>query len=80
MSNLIFKYSYDTRLDASAFIFAIGIPITINPDDPGKFGYEDTTCDYFLAAVSYNWSLRNFKIIGYHSINHAVGISHENKK
>ena len=39
VSNLIFKYSYDARFDAAGIIFNIGVPITLNPDDPGKFGY-----------------------------------------
>ena len=72
MSNIIFKYSFDTRFDATAFIFSVGVPISISPDDPGKFGYEDTTCDIFLAAVSYNWRLRHFKVIGLHSITYSL--------
>jgi adenosine deaminase len=51
---------------------SLGIPVSISPDDPGKFGYEDTTVDYFMAMISYNWSLKDLKLIGIYSINHAV--------
>jgi len=50
----------------------LGYPVSISPDDPGKFGFEDTSVDYFSAAVAFNWTLRHLKLIGYHSINHAV--------
>jgi hypothetical protein len=50
----------------------LGHPFTINPDDPGKFGYEDTTVDYFSSIISFNWSLRELKLLAIHSINHAI--------
>ena len=50
----------------------LGFPLSISPDDPGKFGYEDTTVDYFVAAVTYKWKLRHLKLIAYHSINHSL--------
>ena len=46
--------------------------MSINPDDPGKFGYEDSTVDYFCAAVSFNWTLKHLKLVALHSINHAI--------
>ena len=54
----------------------MGFAVTINPDDPGKFGVDDNTVDYFLAAISYNWTLRHLKLIAYHSINHAICTEH----
>lgn len=50
----------------------LGHAITINPDDPGKFGYEDSTIDYFSAIISFDWTLRDLKLLGIHSINHAI--------
>lgn len=46
--------------------------MTLNPDDPARFGYEDTTLDYFYTYISSNWSLRELKLIGIYSINHAI--------
>ena len=53
-------------------LLGLGYPISISPDDPGKFGYDDTTMDYFAASISYNWTLRHLKLIAYHSINHSI--------
>lgn len=74
ISNVITASSarLDLRLSTAPTLLGLGVPVTINPDDPGKFGYEDSTVDYFCAAVSYNWTLKHLKLIGIHSINHAI--------
>lgn len=51
---------------------SLGVPISINPDDPGKFGYEDSTLDFFMSMISFNWSLKDLKLIGIYSIKFAV--------
>lgn len=51
---------------------SLGYPLTINPDDPGKFGYEDSTVDYFSSFISFKWGLKELKLLGVHSINHAI--------
>jgi adenosine deaminase len=71
-SNFLLGYIRDFRTHSSPLLLGLGIPLTINPDDPGRFGYEDSTVDYFISAVSFNWSLRHFKLIATHSINHAI--------
>jgi adenosine deaminase len=50
----------------------LGIPLTINPDDPGIFGYQDTTVDFFVALVSYNWTIRHLKLTFLYSIDFAL--------
>ena len=72
LSNLVLGYNNDSREASAPILLGLGYAVSINPDDPGKFGVEDTTVDYFLAAISYNWTLRQLKLIGYHSINHAI--------
>ncbi len=62
----------DTRITSAPVLMGLGHPFTINPDDPGKFGYEDTTVDYFSSIISFNWSLRELKLLAIHSINHAI--------
>lgn len=32
-------YFVEPREDNAALLQGLGVPITINPDDPGKFGY-----------------------------------------
>lgn len=46
--------------------------MSINPDDPGKFGCIDNTEDYFVSFVSFNWTLKHLKLCAIHSINHAI--------
>lgn len=69
---MILGYKNDTREASAPILLGLGYAVTINPDDPGKFGLEDTTADYFIASVSYNWTLRHLKLIAIHSINHAI--------
>lgn len=62
----------DLRLSTAPILLGLGVPVSINPDDPGTFGYEDSTVDYFCAGVSFNWTLKHLKLIAIHSINHAI--------
>ena len=62
----------DIRMSTAPLLLGLGYAVSISPDDPGKFGYEDTTVDLYASAVSFNWSLRHFKLSAYHSINHAI--------
>lgn len=59
-------------MSPAPLLLGLGYAVSISSDDPGKFGYEDTTVDYFAAVVSFNWSLRHLKLIAYHSIYHAI--------
>jgi len=74
VSNVITASSarLDLRLSTAPILLGLGIPVSISPDDPGKFGYEDTTVDYFCAGVSFNWTLKHFKLIAIHSINYSI--------
>lgn len=69
-------YNADAREASAPILLGLGYAVTINPDDPGKFGVEDSTVDYFLSAISYNWTLRHLKLIAYHSLNHAICDEH----
>lgn len=72
ISNLLTGGMTDIRMSTAPLLLGLGYSVSISSDDPGKFGYEDTTVDYFASAVSFNWSLRHLKLIAYHSINHAI--------
>ena len=43
----------DTRISSAPVLMSLGYAVTINPDDPGKFGYEDSTVDYFSSLISF---------------------------
>jgi len=74
ISNLITASSKktDLRLGNAPILLGLGYAVSLSPDDPGKFGYEDSTVDFFCAAVSYNWTLKHFKLTCIHSINHSI--------
>ncbi len=72
ISNLLTGGMSDLRTSPAPLLLGLGYAVSISPDDPGKFGYEDTTVDLYASAVSFNWTLRHFKLIAYHSINHAI--------
>ena len=48
-----------------------GIPIVIAGDDPGSFGYNDLTVDYYLAFMSWGLSLHDLREIANNSIRHS---------
>ena len=65
-------YISDTRLSSAPVLLGLGYAVTINPDDPGKFGLEDNTMDYMVSSLSFKWTLKHLKLIAIHSINHAI--------
>jgi hypothetical protein len=69
---LLLGYKSDPREASAPILLGLGYAVSINPDDPGKFGVEDSTADYFISSVSYNWTLKHLKLIAIHSINHAL--------
>jgi adenosine deaminase len=72
ISNLLTGGMIDIRISPAPILLGLGFAVSISSDDPGKFGYEDTTVDYFATAVCFNWGLKHLKLIAYHSINHAL--------
>jgi hypothetical protein len=40
--------------------------------DSGKLGAEDSTADFFVSAISYDWSLKHLKLVMLHSLNHCL--------
>ena len=59
-------------MSIAPILLGLGIPVSISSEASGLFGYEDTTVDYFCAAVAFNWTLKHFKLIALHSINHSL--------
>lgn len=50
----------------------LGYAISINMGDSGKFGAEDSTFDFFVSSVSYDWTLKHLKLVILHSLNHSL--------
>ena len=54
LSNKLLGYTPDLREHPGQLFLKQGIPITLSPDDPGLFGYNDFTLDWFMTFMS--WS------------------------
>ena len=38
LSNLLLGYKKDLRESSASLLLGLGVPVSISPDDPGKFG------------------------------------------
>lgn len=72
ISNLLLGYTGDPRESSAPILLGLGYAISINMGDSGKLGAEDSTADFFISAISYDWTLKHFKLIIQHSINHCL--------
>ena len=61
----------DFRLSVAPILLGLGFPVSLSSDWCGLLGFEEPIYDLFLAAVSYNWSLKHFKLAVLHSITYS---------
>jgi adenosine deaminase len=57
----------------------LGVPISINPDDPSRFGYNHVTPDYYVAVHAFGFNLKDLKLLGVYSVMYGI-IEEEEKK
>lgn len=72
ISNLLMGYTGDARESSAPILLGLGYAVSINMGDSGKLGAEDSTLDFLLSAISYDWTFKHFKLIIQHSINHCL--------
>lgn len=72
LSNQFLGYVYNLGQHPAIAFYNLGIPISISPDDPGKFGYSGVTPDFFVAAHAFGFGLKDMKLLGLYSIRHAL--------
>jgi adenosine deaminase CECR1 len=72
LSNQFLYYVYNLSQHPAIAFYHMGLPISINPDDPARFGYNGSTPDFFVAAHAFGFDLKDFKLLGIYSILHAV--------
>jgi hypothetical protein len=65
-------YTGDPRESSGPILLGLGYAVTVNMGDSGKLGAEDSTGDFFVSAISYDWTFKYFKLIVQHSINHCL--------
>ena len=67
-SNQILGFVADLRNHPAINYYRSGIPIVLAGDDPGSFGYNDLTVDYYLAFTAWGLRLSDLKVIANNSI------------
>ena len=71
LSNQILGYVGDLRVHPARAWLQQGVPCTISPDDPGVFGYEGVTPDYWAIFLAWELDLRAMKKLLMNSITYS---------
>ena len=71
-SNQILGYVSDLRNHPAVNYFRSGIPIVFGGDDPGSFGYNELTLEFYLAYMAWGLNLADLKQIALNSITYST--------
>ena len=77
-SNQILGFVPDLRSHQALNYYRSGIPIVIAGDDPGSFGYNELTVDYYQVFMAWGLTLADLKEIANNSITYST-IPHEKR-
>ena len=72
LSNMLLRYTTDLRTHPGPAYLRQGIPVSINSDDPGMFGYSGVTHDFLYATALWNLSFAEVKQLILYSIEHCT--------
>ncbi|CAF1231950.1 unnamed protein product [Adineta steineri] len=70
-SNQILGYIADLRNHPGIVYHRSGIPIVLAGDDPGSFGYNQLTVDFYLATMAWSLNLADLKQFAWNSIEYS---------
>ena len=70
-SNHILGYTPDLRTHPGVNYYRSGIPVVLAGDDPGTFGYNELTLDYYFASLAWDLNLYDLKQIALNSIKYS---------
>ena len=79
LSNQILGYVRDLRVHPAVGYLAHGIQCSISSDDPGVFGYNGVTYDFWTIFLAWELDLRSLKKLAMNSITHSL-LSDEEKE
>ncbi|KAL4505323.1 hypothetical protein ABPG72_002385 [Tetrahymena utriculariae] len=79
VSNQILKYIDDIRLHPIKTFLNYGVKVSINPDDPGFFGYNGVSMDFFFVSFGTQLDYKDLKLCAYNSIQYSF-LSDDQKK
>ncbi|CAH1784022.1 unnamed protein product [Owenia fusiformis] len=79
-SNQILGYVPDIRLHPAVHFLRAGVPIVLGGDDPGTFGYNYFTVDWYLAYMAWGLDLNDMKQLAINSLNYSALTTDEKTK
>lgn len=71
VSNFVLGYVLDMRNHPARGFLHQGLPVSINPDDPGFMGYDGVTLDYLYAFLSWDLDLADLEQLALNSLTYA---------
>ncbi|AKK75069.1 adenosine kinase [Chryseobacterium gallinarum] len=80
ISNQILGYVSDLRNHPARVLLSNGIQCSINSDDPGVYGYEGLSYDFWMAFVYWELDVKALKKLVFNSINYSSLNDGEKKK
>lgn len=80
ISNQTLKLVRDLRMHPAATYLNNGMPIAISGDDPTTYNTSGVTYDFFVAVLSYEWTLKDLKLVCLNSIRYSETDTTEKKK
>ena len=54
------------------YFYREGIPVVLAPDDPGSFGYDGVTVDWYAAYISWGLNVGDLKQLALNSLNYSA--------
>ncbi|CAF0966613.1 unnamed protein product [Didymodactylos carnosus] len=69
---LLIGYVADLRNHPGIVYHRSGIPIVLSGDDPGSFGYNQLTVDFYLASMAWGLNLADLKQFAWNSIEYST--------
>lgn len=79
VSNFVLGYILDLRNHPARGFLHQGLPVSINPDDPGFMGYEGVTLDYLYVFLSWDLDIADLKKLCLNSLTYS-SITDEEKQ
>lgn len=80
VSNQLLGYTHDLRQHPAQLFHKMGIPVILSPDDPGLFGYDEVTLDWYEAFMGWSGlNLGDLKQFAINSIKYS-GMNEEEKQ
>lgn len=71
ISNQLLQYVGDLRNHPGQLYLSMGLPCSLNPDDPAIYGYQGVTFDFWEACVAWNLDLMALKVLAYNSLQYS---------